>query len=319
MPDNAPKALAPAECHAPIFIQGMMQRSGTNFMRSLLELHPDCEHPAPYMEDFLLREAHHLVHFAKAVSNTWCSKPLWNVPKNVKAELLGGLGNSLVDFLERRITNRRMVTKSPSVANLEHFFDVFPNAKLIILVRDGRSVVASSMRSFDTPFSVAAHRWIRAAKKVDNFMKSTDPSKFAYVRYEDLHLNTRRTMQCVLRYLELDADRYSFDAAENLPVKGSCETKEGSGRVNWQPVEKTADFNPLERWREWPPQQLEQFEYLAGDWLRRFQYDLATDIEQRPLARAKCWFTDQGHIRLAKKAPQKILRRLRLNGKQRGR
>jgi hypothetical protein len=50
----------------PIFIHGVLPRSGTNFLWHLLLLHPDCA-PAvlPVYEDLFLEHSDHLVAFAR--------------------------------------------------------------------------------------------------------------------------------------------------------------------------------------------------------------------------------------------------------------
>ena len=61
-----------------------------------------------------------------------------------------GLGDGLVSFLwvER---DRRLVAKTASVRNVDRFFTFFLRAHLLILVRDGRSVVQSCMSTFGSP------------------------------------------------------------------------------------------------------------------------------------------------------------------------
>ena len=44
------------------------------------------------------------------------------------------------------------MTKSPSVAHLDRFFAFFPRARLLILVRDGRSVAQSAIDTFGVEF-----------------------------------------------------------------------------------------------------------------------------------------------------------------------
>lgn len=59
-------------CSDPIFIHGILPRSGTNFLWDLLRLHPDCA-PArvPVDEDWFLAHSDHLVHFVDDVGAAW--------------------------------------------------------------------------------------------------------------------------------------------------------------------------------------------------------------------------------------------------------
>ena len=127
----------------PIFIHGVLPRSGTNFLWDLLLLHPDCARAQePVKEDLFLDRSDHLVRFVDAVRARW--DPRWGTfAAELPDRLYRSIGDGLVSFLwtDRQ---RRLVTKSPSVVHLELFFAFFPCARLLILVRDGRSVVQSA-------------------------------------------------------------------------------------------------------------------------------------------------------------------------------
>jgi hypothetical protein len=288
---------SPAATGTPIFIQGIMPRSGTNFLTRLIALHPDCQHPAPIMEDLLLHRAHLLVRFADQVWKAWHNHKGWDVPALEHKRLLRALGNGLVAFLQEKIEAPRVVTKSPQVYHLEHFFDLFPQAKLIVLVRDGRSVVASGMRSFDWKFEVGVDRWKTAADHVIRFVGGpTDKSCYLCLKYEDLHQDLNAQLPRLLEYLELDSARYDFEAAARLPIVGSSEGRLPDRRqVSWEPVRKTDAFQPLERWRQWPGEQLRHFERLAGEQLLQLGYQLHGGTEQRPLFTQKLWARGARH------------------------
>ena len=265
-----------------------MPRCGTTYTLDLLALHPDCSQAAPYLEDLLLVDAHHLADYTAALCERW--QRLWNVSNNVRFALMKSMGNALVEVLGEHVTAPRVLTKSPTVANLHLFFELFPAAKLVIVVRDGRSILASSMRSFDTPFDEGLQRWAKAARTIQQFMNTTNPDRYLLVKYENLFLQPTQVMTQMLEYLQLDAERYPFDAVGQVPVRGSCESRAPDGSVNWDPVARSNDFNPLDRWRELTAQQLEQFEWWAGSRLREFGYPLRTNAN-RPVTRARCWLS----------------------------
>ena len=52
---------------SPIFILGISQRSGTNFLFDLLCLHPDCGAPSIKWEDFLVDKSDLLVRYVSSV------------------------------------------------------------------------------------------------------------------------------------------------------------------------------------------------------------------------------------------------------------
>jgi protein-tyrosine sulfotransferase len=257
----------------PIFILGITPRSGTNFLSDLLCSHPDCS-PArePVHEDLFLQHADLLQVFTSAVHTAW--DPGWGSFEATSDRLHQAIGDGLISFLwtER---DRRLVTKSPSVRNLGFFFTLFPRARLIILVRDGRSVVQSSMATFGWDFDTAAHLWAEGAEAIRRFDLTHRGLGLPYriVRYEDLVDEMEPILSELLDFLDLDRQRFDFQAATRLPVRGSSAFF-GVGRasVNWEPVEKDHGFAPKQRWRDWSPTLLQRFEWIAGEQLRYFGY-----------------------------------------------
>ncbi len=59
-------------CTDPIFVLGIMQPSGTNFLKDVVQLHPDCGFPGhPLLEDYLAQSADLLVKYIKSVATDW--------------------------------------------------------------------------------------------------------------------------------------------------------------------------------------------------------------------------------------------------------
>lgn len=263
----------------PIFIHGILPRSGTNFLWDLLLLHPDCA-PAvePVHEDLFLERSDHLVAFARSVRGAW--DPAWGeFGEELPARLYAALGDGLVSFLWADRT-RRLVTKSPSVRNLDRFFSFFPTARLLVLVRDGRAVTASAMETFGWGFERAARAWGEAVDDIRRFRRTfgdAHPERWRVVRYEALVEEMDGELPEILRFLELDLGRYDMEAARTLPVRGSSSFF-GAGRstVHWEPVKKDASFRPTDRWRSWTPERLERFAWIAGDQLRYLGYESNT-------------------------------------------
>jgi hypothetical protein len=269
---------------SPIFILGITPRSGTNYLWDLLRLHPSCgaaRHPV--REDLFLEHAEHLTRFAAEVRSSW--DPKWGVFEDgIENELLAALGDGLLGFLTVD-PQRRLLTKSPSVRNLDRFFELFPRARLLILVRDGRSVVQSCMATFGWEFERAAREWASAGSQILRFIDAaTDDATFRLVRYEDLLDDLEGTMRGILAYLDLDPAAWDLEAARRLPVRGSSvDFGPGHDKIHWDPVERTADFDPRRRWGSWSPGMLERFAWIGGVPMRRFGYEL--ELELDPLRR----------------------------------
>lgn len=278
----------------PIFILGIMPRCGTNFLHNLVLLHPDCElaHPG---EDFFLAHADLLVNYAETVYKNW--NPKW---RDEIDQVLGShalcrfLGDGLISYLEtlrkRKSTKlaneirnsnngctrtlRMFATVTPSVNNLEFFLKIFPEAHLLILVRDGRSVVESGVKSFGWDYQHAMRRWALAARTVlsfDNEMKGKNEN-YLVIRYEDLYNDTSSEMAKILTFLGLDPSRYSFEKAANMSISGSSELKSTGHDIHWKLVDKPRNFNPLSRWQSWSRSKHERFNRIAGYYLEEFGY-----------------------------------------------
>jgi hypothetical protein len=105
------------------------------------------------------------------------------------------------------------------------------------------------------------------------------------VRYEDLHRNTAAELRRILAFLGLEASHYDFAQAEAMPVRGSSTFRGASQGVHWGAVAKTAEFNPLQRWEHWPRSRHERFNWVAGRYMKHFDYELVEPSRPRALWR----------------------------------
>jgi hypothetical protein len=153
--------------------------------------------------------------------------PKWKVDEQVgtRAELLRSFGVVLENFLMKQTrgdssesSTRRFITKTPSVEGLDNFFELFPNAIPIVLIRDGRCVVESGMKSFGWDFQQASERWRRRARKILEFESSPHAASrpWLQVRFADLVRDEQGCMTAILKGLGLDVDLYDFQRAGEL-------------------------------------------------------------------------------------------------------
>jgi hypothetical protein len=204
----------------------------------------------------------------------WQRDPKWYAYPEVGARLLRHLGGGLISFLSERADGKRIVSKTPSVAGLDRFFALFPNAHLLILVRDGRSVVASTVKSMGDPPGEVTRRWTEAAYGILNFDQDNRDHAHRYriVRYEDLVRDPAGKMKELLGFLALDVARYDFAAIARVPVLGSSYTPNPDGQWKWQAAPPTGDERFIERWRDWSRLRHERFNCIAADALERLGY-----------------------------------------------
>jgi hypothetical protein len=272
----------------PVFILGLTPRTGTNYLWDLVCLHPACSPGRePIREDFFLEHVHQLATFVRDVSSKW--DPAWGVVSEATlAELHTCLGTALVDFLSTD-QDRRLVTKNPTVAGIDHVFTFFPTAQLIVLVRDGRAVVESCVRTFGWDVDLAARRWATAVDIAMRFLdgRPADDPAVQLVHYEDLVSDPHGQMTKLLSFLDLDLAAYDFARAERLPVRGSSVFHGGRDHVHWDPVERTDEFDPLRRWAGWNAGQHRRFAWLAGRQQVALGYPLGDPVPDTTTARAR--------------------------------
>jgi hypothetical protein len=248
-----------------IFIIGIEHRSGTNFLSDLLALHHDCCRPATIGEDFLLHHAEHLRRYAAGLHESW--NPEWRESAS-QADIGAALGRGLLDVFGQQADRpaARLVTKTPRADRLALFPWLFPDHPLLIIIRDGRALAESAVRSFGWSYRKAIERWARGARRILEFDRDErgGDCRYLVVRYEDLVTDLDSELRRILAFLKLSASRYDFDAARALPVRGSSALKAEGQTLHWKPVEKSQNFRPLDRARGWTARQNRLFSRKAG-------------------------------------------------------
>lgn len=294
------------------FILGILQRSGTNYLYSLLREHPSCAGPGPIWEDHFVQHSKMLREYTNTIYRSWNLK--WEIDKKIGPQetLLRCFGDAVDRFLKLQLVDHRsdhnaseqgptgqnspeiLLTKTPSVEGLESFFDLFPDAPLILIIRDGRAVVESGVRSFGWNYEDAMHRWRAGAQAILELKRRHEDSnkKLLIVKYEDIFLDVKSELLRIFGFLGLDPDSFDFDAAQSLGVIGSSEIRKHAGSVHWQATDRTADFNPLARFSNWDRKKHERFNWIAGDDMSRFGYGLDIAGSNRPLAVVRNRFLD---------------------------
>jgi hypothetical protein len=249
-----------------VFLLGLTPRTGTNYLGDLLRLHPACAGVGPVYEDFLLQEAWRLQDYADVVAGHW--DPAWGVTGDHSAALVRGLGAGLRAFLLEELERidvgpaptEVVVTKTPSIAGLPLLRRLVPDARAVVLVRDGRAVVESGTRTFGRDAEWWMREWAAAA---DVLAIHADEAHVTVVRYEDLLGDLERELSRVLEALGLSPDNYDFAAAKALPVRGSSAQASEHG-VSWDAARPAGPFDPLGRWRSWDRGRHRRFNWLAG-------------------------------------------------------
>lgn len=266
------------EAYRPaIFVNGVLPRSGTNYIANALALHPAIAAFPRRLYEFPLLE---LGPGARALRHEW----LAHYPENGSLvrddELFAYLASAWLADLQTDTPDRHLLFKSPHLRQLSLFRATMPDDRLVICLRDGRDVVASAMSSFQEhsrftrkSFRQLVHEWRLATEAALAFAPGGPQAHphTVIVRYEDMVADQAGEIRRVLVALGLDLDVYPFARLEQLPVFGSSAGR-SKGEWRWQQATRDAGFNPIGRYADWPDRRKRTFDHLAGNTLRRAGY-----------------------------------------------
>lgn len=230
-PSSVPPVPAPqnarTDAAAPVIVVGF-PRSGTTWLQRMLQAHPDLAGPE---------------------GETCLFTSLRDVLAN--DALMGLAGRAAVVAAVRRFARAlfaywqehnapdalRVVEKTPSnVDHLETIVELFPEASIIGIYRDGRDVVHSLMQvqfGTDDP-TAAAKGWVRSFRKLQAFAAGSD--RIRVVRYEELLSDPTAHVVELLAWLGLPVDDR---------VRAALEAQAGT-RVSQHQVRHSEGLSPAE-------------------------------------------------------------------------
>jgi hypothetical protein len=256
-------------------------RSGTTLLRMILNAHPEVAVPPESRfivelyrsdevraEDFLARLDSH---------QRWAS---WDTPiENVRSQLAGMTTLSYPEAIEaaymafaKNRNKKRYGDKTPRyIEHIPLLSRLWPEAKFVHLVRDGREVALSYA---DVPFgpstvAKAAVLWKERVVLGVEQGRALGPKRYAEMRYERLLANPQEEIERLCSFLDLDFDPAMLDYSE---------------RARSEVLDRAKLYNPhvtksITKTRSWdeqmPPSQVEVFEAVAGDTLQELGYERA--------------------------------------------
>ncbi len=260
----------------PIILLSACPRSGSNYLENLLLLHPQCR-KSKVPEDFFLSNSETLLNFCRSVAESW---DVWWLQRLGGASRLAmHIGTALLRFAdpgseeETPAGDFRLVLRSPATEGIATAMTLFPNARVLVLVRDGPATVESGRRSFRWPYEEAMLAWRQSVRRILAFLTSADGPHCQLIRFEDLAADPASEIARVFAFLDLDPALYPFGRVNEIPVFGSSSFGRTDGEeVHWRPVPKDPSFDPLARAESWPAHRLARFAWLAGAEQRKLGY-----------------------------------------------
>lgn len=214
-----------AERYRPFFIVGS-GRCGTTLLRAMLEAHPDVHIPPENPLAQTLREFRRYSRLPWSVvlrivlarlefHPTW---ERWELPLGPVFRELDALPPArrnlaaMLDGLYRAHAARHKPSATrwgdktpPNTAVLPALRGVFPDLRVIHLLRDGRDVVRSFMEASRQGLAYHAAAWLEAVGNARAF-GARHPGQFLELRYEDLVRGPRQAVRSVATFLDLSFD-----------------------------------------------------------------------------------------------------------------
>ena len=181
----------------------------------------------------------------------------------IKSRTYRGVLDAVFGDLARHHGMPRWGDKSPEYVNdLPILYSIFPDAKYIHMVRDGRDVANSVMGRYWGPKNTytAAVEWRDAIRKVAAFVEGFPKDQVLEVRYEDFLNDPLDVYAKLIEFLDIESD--DGDLLEWI----ASQTAQDLVRTNF------------DKWKKaWPESQRLLYERVAGDELRRHGYETMLD------------------------------------------
>lgn len=214
----------------PVFVIGF-QRSGTTLLQSLLGAHPRIA--APPEVYYVARVLEHADHFGDLGDDANLAAALHEA-LNPPLDMLSGCGFDeerllerarggprtyaalleaiLSDFAERQ--GKARWSEKSAGQPIAPVLKMFPDARIIHILRDPRDVVASSMEvAWTRPESAVsiAHQW--RSFTINTIWRGADlgPAQYMQIRYEDLARDPATVMRMVCAFLGEEYDPAMVD------------------------------------------------------------------------------------------------------------
>ncbi|WP_058308619.1 sulfotransferase family protein [Gracilibacillus massiliensis] len=213
----------------PFFIVGS-GRSGNTLLRSML-IHAQgvVIPPESYVLGSTIRKYYNFSHQDKINWNELCALVLacfdshedfkyWNVQLQPIYERLKHIGEekkNLAYILEQlykeyAIQNNLEISiwgdKTPlNTFHLNSIIEIFPNAKFIHTVRDGRDVASSYVRArLYNSLKDACKRWNKSISHIQEFSSNISKEQILTIKYEDLVNETEKSLKGISSFLGIE-------------------------------------------------------------------------------------------------------------------
>lgn len=256
---------------AAVFVIGC-PRSGTSVISWAIAQHPDfwTSHESDFLV-YLLRNARLRIAYQ---SNYNRGDGGWLQANAVSyAEFAASLGLGVDRLFLSRSGGRRWIDQTPGHTLIAHELAImFPNARFVHIIRDGRAVVRSMLRSefpvsWASAFDEACLTWSHYVRVGAQFARS-HADRCIEIRQEDLPRDPQGVMSRVFTFLDAHDWRPASEFLQQGRINSSFEST--TLRDSAAPV---ADSWRSEPPLAWTPEMCARFAEIAGPMMRELGYE----------------------------------------------
>jgi hypothetical protein len=286
----------------PFFIVGAA-RSGTTLLRLMLDRHPEVAIPGEshFIPPLWARRRRYgragSIDDREAWLRDLSAQPAfrrWDLPIELVRRELDALPDpTFAQAIEAVFLayahsrgKERWGDKTPDyVEHLPLLAHLFPTARFVHLIRDGRDVALSTidLQRLHRRAATAAYFWARAIRQGRTAARLLGPERYVEVRYEELLDDPEGEIRRLARFLDLAFHpamlEHDREARERLPEG----IRRIHGRLALPPTKGLRDWR-----RDMRPSEVEEFEAVAGRELLAAGYE-PSGRHIGVLARARAW------------------------------
>jgi len=258
----------------PMIFIGGMPRSGTTLARVLLDAHPDirCGEETRVLPRLL------------QMRSQWVKSQKEKIRLEEAGVTMEVLNSAIAAFIVEIVAKhgepaKRLCNKDPfTMKSAVYLSELFPRAKFILMVRDGRATVHSiiTRKVTITGFDLSSYRdcltkWNKAVTIMFNECKSVGPQRCLMVHYEQLVLHPRVWLDKILDFLDVPWDDVVLHHEQliNLPGGISLSKVERSS----DQVVKPINLEALSKWVGQIPEDVVRDMADIAPMLSTFGYD----------------------------------------------
>mgnify|MGYP001608169893 CR=1 FL=1 len=227
----------------PIFIIGT-ERSGTNLLRLMLNVHPNIAVPHP---PHIIKFFSPLIHLYgdlkkeknfRSLAHDVCKMVdlhpyKWPFKINREKVILNCTEKNLSciyfavynQYLEHTNKKRWACKSTFMIDRVDEILQYYPDAKFIYMVRDGRDVAVSAKKSIFNDYHVyyTANRWKSEQQQGIKLLNALPPLSIFLLKYEELVKDTKNSLEKLCSFLDekFDDTMLQYHQSAEARISGS--------------------------------------------------------------------------------------------------